>query len=319
MSEEDSFNNLLNQKLLQNSNDKIDPMYSNVDRKYKIPGWVFGVQEDYMYIKYKLLNRKLYSVGITPQILYDIGVLGLKNTKDRPKCSCGKYCKFGRSFNDGYRKTCGDKNCIEASIKNTITKQWKNSEYANHMKNAHRIWASLPENKKKLSENTKSFWKNSNYRTKQIESHRKFIENNPDKIFTNKSGYYLSLKWFSKIYYNSLWERDFIYFCDNYDEVTYLQRANLSIPYEFENGTHYYFPDFKVQLSNGNTVLVEIKSDWLLKHYEKTALKLKAGENYVNSHSLDFSKYAVYFGKDLYSNIDKRVLRSFQSIFNNLL
>lgn len=69
----------------------------------------------------------------------------------------------------------------------------------------------------------------------------------------------------TNIIYRSLWERNFMKYCDTTDKILEWQSEEIRIPYRspLDNKIHLYFPDFfiKVKESNGEikNYIIEIK------------------------------------------------------------
>lgn len=71
---------------------------------YYFPKWMSGKTED-EWISLKMLNKSLKLLGIDNQEYYDVMVLSISDSKDRPKCPCGTYTRYC-SPTIGYRKYC---------------------------------------------------------------------------------------------------------------------------------------------------------------------------------------------------------------------
>jgi hypothetical protein len=144
MTEEEIFKKLLS----RNPNPGTKNSLIRENNLYKIPGWVFGSKENYLEIKYKLLNRTLIKHGFTSQIFWDIYVLGLTNIDQRPKCPiCNSSLKFQGIAFGGYYKTCGSRDCKCEFARIEVSSLWQKTEYRNTQSNSHIEWASKDENK----------------------------------------------------------------------------------------------------------------------------------------------------------------------------
>lgn len=129
------------------------------------------------------------------------------------------------------------------------------------------------------------------------------LVNNPDKVGNNNiyySGKVFSNKSNKLIKYDSSWEKDVIEGIDLIDEVISIDRSNLNIEYYFEDKKKLYFPDFKIVLKNGITLLVEVKADYMM-FDERTIKKLEAGQLYVDNCK-DFDKYIILNSQNLYDD-----------------
>lgn len=267
---------------------------------YKIPGWVYNKNVDFVEIKYKTLKRSLNKVGLNAQCLYDIIELGLTNIEHRPKCNiCGNFCKF-KCFS-GYSTTCGNFNCIKKQISKSVSKLWENSNYKSTQINSHLEYFKKNEDAiEAIRQRNIEMWKNDEYRNKLIESHKQYILNNPDKMLSSFHGKTFSNKMNKNINFDSSWEKDFIKFCDNQEFIKSIERATFSIPYEFENKKHNYFPDFILTLTNDKKLVIEIKSKWLINFKQINLAKFDAGKNFVIKNKNTYADYLLLIDSDLY-------------------
>ena len=68
----------------------------------------------------------------------------------------------------------------------------------------------------------------------------------------------------TNIIYRSLWERQFMVYCDKNENVLEWSSEEIALPYKspLDNRIHRYFPDFYIKVKEGNKIqkyLVEIK------------------------------------------------------------
>lgn len=285
---------------------KIDPNPGEKNRCHRIgnvlyvPGWVFGKELDKVEVKYKKVNRVFEGIGYSTQLIYDILSLGLTDINDRPICPiCGKPTTFN-NFWLGYTKTCKDFKCRCESIKSRVTDLWRDADYRNTQVKSHQEWASIPENKQKMREISINIWKRPDYRSRLVEIHKNYILNNPDKILTSVHGVFRSDRQSIDIHYDSTWEKKFLEFCErNNSVILSYDRAYLDIPYTYLDKEHTFFPDFKVCLNNGKTLLVEIKANWLIEHQPKNLEKFKYGEDFVSKSNI-YDSFAVLTDDELF-------------------
>lgn len=80
---------------------------------------------------------------------------------------------------------------------------------------------------------------------------------------------------FGVIPFDSSYEAAFIEACDQDGRVKNLERDFMCIGYTYD-GERNFIPDFRVWLSNGEFIIVEVKSDWYAK-LPKEQAKIKAG------------------------------------------
>lgn len=329
MTEEEMFNLLL-------SKDPTPGIKNRVIREngiYKVPGWVFDSKEEFINVKYKnIKERGTSKFNITGQIIYDILNLGLLNIQDRPKCPiCGTPVIYD-SFSRGYYKTCGSKTCKSEYARIEVSNLWKDQKYRNQQSNSHIEWAKDIENKEKMRQRSLKCWEDPDYREMMSKAHiewakdeihrqqmrdianklwntPEFVEKMMKRVDTSgiRGSILCSKSTKGVIFFDSSWERDFIQFCNSCDEILKFERADFHIMYEYLGENRMYFPDFLITLKDERTILVEVKSDWLLESDEKTQLKLDAGENYVKTCN-DIDEYVVLFGLDIYENLGYSVV-----------
>ena len=65
----------------------------------------------------------------------------------------------------------------------------------------------------------------------------------------------------TNIIYRSLWERKFMVYCDENNDIVEWGSEELIVPYisPIDNKQHRYFPDFYIKTKNGDKFMVEIK------------------------------------------------------------
>ena len=65
----------------------------------------------------------------------------------------------------------------------------------------------------------------------------------------------------ANIIYRSLWERNFMKYCDENKNIIEWGSEELIVPYisPLDNKQHRYFPDFYIKTKNGDKFMVEIK------------------------------------------------------------
>jgi len=264
-------------------------------------------------------NCKYYN--ISRQILYDVAILNIDTEEDRPRCKyCGNPLKFDNLY-DGYRKTDGG-NCRALRIRETMKSpefsefckqralnQWKDEEYKSIQSKSHKDWASKPENKQSMSDITKTLWDNPEYRKKQTESHKRWISEHPEAIFGGVVTGYIDCPKNNqgKLRFDSSWERDFIKFCIEHENILEISRTGLLLEYEFECKSFYYNPDFLVNYDH-KLYIVEVKADWLVTD-PRTIKKLEAGRKYVEERA-ELNKYVLISKDELYSDPSCKVINT---------
>ena len=110
-----------------------------------------------------------------------------------------------------------------------------------------------PENKERKDYNNLGNWSHntlkgktketSEYVSKQVKTFTTRYKNGEINPHISKSHGFRS-GWFKGIWCDSSWELAFLVY--NLDKNIDVKRSNISIPYQFENKTHHYFPDFVI-------------------------------------------------------------------------
>ena len=183
-------------------------------------------------------------------------------------------------------------------------------------------WVKSEERLKKISETSKKRWEDENYRNKTIESIKKVLNDGrcfkndeyrikmsekisqlySEGIIKNEKNKYKTGTFKSKngeeFIYSSSYELDsMIFFDSNDDIVKWTNKHGIRIKYYFNDLNRNYIPDFLVDLSNGNTYIIEMKG-WeteevmVKEHYAK-----KIYPNYKIFYSVDNLKNFIYENK----------------------
>lgn len=104
-----------------------------------------------------------------------------------------------------------------------------------------------------------------------------------------------------KIIYRSSYERKFIYWCERNPKVKYWGSECVSIPYILltDKTTHTYYPDYILELHNGEKWVVEIKpysqtqrpmneNGWLWDSYTRNMSKWVAAKKFCDDRGYKF-------------------------------
>ena len=100
-----------------------------------------------------------------------------------------------------------------------------------------------------------------------------------------------------KIYYRSLWERNFMVYCDNNSAILEWGSEEIIIPYisPLDGRKHRYFPDFyiKVKQSDGSIkkIIIEVKPKKQCKPPEIPKKKTKRFINEVRTWGVNKAKW----------------------------
>ena len=101
---------------------------------------------------------------------------------------------------------------------------------------------------------------------------------------------------YHNIVYRSLWERKFMVYCDNSDNILEWGSEEIIIPYlsPWDGKLHRYFPDFyiKVKQSSGNIkkFIIEVKPKKQTKPPKPVHRKTKKWLNEVRTYSINEAK-----------------------------
>ena len=104
-----------------------------------------------------------------------------------------------------------------------------------------------------------------------------------------------------RIIYRSSYEKKFIYWCENNPNVKYWGSECMSIPYVLatDKTVHTYFPDYAVEMIDGEKWIVEIKpysqtqkpmneNSWLWDAYTRNMSKWIAAKRFCEDRGLKF-------------------------------
>lgn len=80
---------------------------------------------------------------------------------------------------------------------------------------------------------------------------------------------------FGEISFDSSYERSLIEWCEANDDIVHVERDFMILEYEYI-GQRCFIPDFKLWLSNGDFIIIEVKSEWFSKQPKERA-KITAG------------------------------------------
>ena len=102
---------------------------------------------------------------------------------------------------------------------------------------------------------------------------------------------------YHNIVYRSLWERKFMVYCDNSDNILEWGSEEIIIPYlsPWDGKLHRYFPDFyiKVKQASGNIkkFIIEVKPKKQTKPPKPVSRKTKRWLNEVKTYSINEAKW----------------------------
>jgi len=110
-------------------------------------------------------------------------------------------------------------------------------------------------------------------------------EVDPDNV--GNSGSYFSKKLKSHVSYESGLEREFLWACEEFNEVVYYKEQPLILEYEYLGHKRKYFPDFLVVFKDGRGALCEIKGTLNMVLYESMC-KYEALKKYCEKNGLGY-------------------------------
>lgn len=102
------------------------------------------------------------------------------------------------------------------------------------------------------------------------------------------------------ITFRSSWEKKYAYYCENNPRIKFWGSECMKIPYTLYDGTeHTYYPDFLVEMSTGERIVVEIKplsecrkpvndNGYLWKAYSKNMCKWAAAKKFCEDRGMRF-------------------------------
>lgn len=245
--------------------------------EYNLFSWITGESED-LWVSSLYMNYYLSKYGLTSQLYYDIVVLDIQNTSDRPKCRyCGKSLPF-KTMLKGYLNFCNL----------SCTAKWGN-KVPSKIKNVSKALTG-----KKLSKQHREALSKG--------AIRRLIKGKSNGYYNVKKGKYKPNKCQKELTYLSSWELEFMKLCDKDKFVDSIDSLNFSIPYvDYDKLNRNYLADFKVITKTGLTIIVEIKPK-RLQYSENNLLKRIAGKKFCYNNSM---KYIVLTEEQLFSPTSK--------------
>ena len=259
---------------------------------YLLPRWITNLDDEW--ISRIRFNKELSKYDLNPQLYYDIISLNIKNISDRPRCPvCGNYLKF-ISICNGYYITCSRKcgtiNSMTEDRRLSVSNQFKGLKRSQESRRKQseslkgkvvisddnkRKLSELMRNRivsdstrKRMSESFRNKWSDPEYRIRMKQIRSNYYKDNPDKLDkfikcykkNTKRGYYNSKKYSdgNSIFYMSSYELKFLELCDKSDNVIKISKPPRFY-YNYNGINRVYIPDFKVELSSGKVLIIEIK------------------------------------------------------------
>lgn len=134
-------------------------------------------------------------------------------------------------------------------------------------------------------------WKDPNYSEKML----KILYNNSKCSIYGKRNIYFSEKFNKNFFLRSLAEKTFIEYCEDQNEITYIDYENLKIYYrDEENVERTYFPDFLIYVNNIPRYIVEVKAHEKPEDYP---YKVNAAINYCKDNDLKYCWFQSHYLK----------------------
>jgi hypothetical protein len=298
--------------------------------RYLLPSVLGGDDKYYSSVKGKFIRKlKELDPDLTKQIYYDILVLGLTNSDQRPRCpakGCSNSLKF-ISIQRGYEfhcsPSCSGSDITEETrekISKSLTGKKLPDKVRRKMSDTHKR-IPLPKgfeegrlraakkpksesHKKNLSISVTRYFEthpeareeSSRRMIQYCIDHPEFIENFINSgVFNSKKGYYSPKKSTTRFYYRSSWELDLLKMLEVAEYVVSIDKPS-SIPYRFKGRSKLYYPDFKVLLSSGITAIIEVKPYHFLND-DMVVAKRKAAIKYCSENGFRYitlTQYEIY-------------------------
>lgn len=301
--------------------------YDNKDNKlnkntlYLVPSYISGEKD--IYVKSFILSKKLKKFGFTPQLYYDVFILGISSIEDRPKCIiCGKEAIFDNKnpYVRGYLKSC--ENPTHKKLAMTAILQLKDNREKQRLshkgwkpsKELRDRWSKQRTGKKKhfkkefidyLKNRNKNFIWTQDRRNKISDKILEKLKTSPNSRKNFKKGWYKSDITGETYHYDSSWEYKFLIYLEKIYKKGYIKsfkRCTEFVSYKSDDGFyHKYIPDFTIILENNIEVIIEIKPVSLLKKSRKVFLKKIAG---IKHFLKEKKKYIVLTENELFKNIN---------------
>ena len=155
-----------------------------------------------------------------------------------------------------------------------------------------KFWSENPEYVEVVREKQKLLWSDLERRRKDSEFVSKLRK---DGKLGSRKGFIDSR--FGRLAFDSSWEANLIELCEKDNRVISLERDFDLIEYDFD-GQRHFVPDFRIWLSNGEFLVVEVKSNWL-------ALQAKEQAKIAAAYGNLFEKFFVVDNKNLFEVTDR--------------
>lgn len=293
--------------------------------KYFVPEWLGSDDYKDAWISARELTSMIESLGITRQIYYDLVILGISTPDDRPKCkhrNCSNEAIFmGSKYSDYCCVKCARS---ESSLGNTYAKArtgYKQKESTKKkiseklMGNKNGLGHEVSEEHRRILSEKMAGNKNGvgitpwnkgkkaspELRVKlSLAQINRSLNGNGPKTRGFKSGRYHLERFNLDTYYQSSYEQKFLIYLETYLDVVEVSRKVPIIRYynPVKMAECNYVPDFLLKLSDGSSVLVEIKPKYLLTDKVVKA-KIGAGTDYCSRHNL---RYMILTEENLFTD-----------------
>jgi hypothetical protein len=232
-----------------------------------------------------------------------------KTSKTCKESGCGKWMK-GYEYPEWrikkyQEKNAGDGNPFFGKKHSKKTRKRMSDNHADVTGNKNPLvrWLEKdPKNREIYSKRMKEVWKDpKNYETvckRNLENVKQSMLNGNHNPYSNcECGWFESIKFSNKFYYQSSYEKMFLEFCESSNKIKALQRLSFVIPYKDNSGKQRnYYPDFLVNQTN----VIEIKPKSML-NYNHNKQKIAAGKKYCDKNGYEYKLLM----EDELKNLDK--------------
>lgn len=177
------------------------------------------------------------------------------------------------------------------AISKILKEKWKDPDYRRKMAKAvSKSW----ENKHRRKKHTKAMvkhWENDSYRlktsTKISDGKLRAYANGSNKVTVVSTGKYMHTHKSGIIICHDASEAMFASMLDYFKYVESFVKDSFRIPYEWKDKRHTYFPDFKITMTNGCEIVVELKTHGI-HHQRRDPVKFETAMEFCRNKGIRF-------------------------------
>jgi len=264
----------------------------------------FQTLNSHIHFKHKLTTEELLEKYPNTKLVSEL----IKETLSQSckKSGCGKWMKdyeWPKWRRKQYRQVNSGKGNPFFGKKHTKkTRKQMSDNHADFRGNKNPLvkWLKDPKNKELYSQRMKEVWQDERlYKIaceRNLENAKKMVLNGNHHPYSNcETGWFQSIKFNDRFYYQSSYEKRFLEFCELSDKIKALQKLPFVISYKDENGRkRNYYADFLVN----QKIVIEIKPKSML-NYNHNKEKIKAGKKYCQNNGYEYKLLMEEELKDL--------------------